>query len=486
MTHPITVVGLGPGDPDLLTVAADRTLRAASHLYLRTARHPTVAELDAQGLAYTAFDTLYERETDFDQLYERIVDTLAAAAEQAPVCYAVPGHPLVAESTVQRLLKREGLTVTVLPGLSGVEATYALLGIDPTHGMQLLDALALEGVRINPTLGALVVQVYSKRVASLAKIQLMRFFPDEHPVKLVRAASVPGQELVRELPLYELDRHPELIDHLTSLYLPPAPAVSLDRLRDIIARLRGPGGCPWDIEQTHASLRKYMLEEAYEAVEAIDADDDQAMAEELGDVLLQVVLHAQIAEEREAFDLDEVAETLCDKLVFRHPHVFGEASVRDSAEVLANWDVLKAAEKQAAGASSESRLGRVPPMAALSLADKVMGRAAKAGFDWPSLDEAFAKVDEEWAELREAVRGGEAEAVFHEWGDFLYALVNVSRRLRVDPEDALRQAVRRFTARFQAMEAIAEERGLDWEALDLATRKSLWQSAKLQERAPQR
>ncbi|MEB3330195.1 MAG: nucleoside triphosphate pyrophosphohydrolase [Candidatus Sericytochromatia bacterium] len=478
MTHPITIVGLGPGDPDLLTVAAERALKAAPRLFLRTERHPTVARLHDWGKPCTAFDSLYDAATEFDALYDRIVATLVAEAEAGPVCYAVPGHPLVAESTVQRLLAREGVAVTVLPGLSGVEATYALIGVDPTHGMQLLDALRLDEQRVDPALGALVVQVYNKRVASQAKLALMRFFPDDHPVKLVRAASVPGEERVVDCPLFEVDRHPEVIDHLTSLYLPPAPPVGLERLRGIVARLRSPGGCPWDLEQTHASLRRFMLEEAYEAVEAIDAEDEGALCEELGDVLLQVYLHARIAEEAEAFDLDEVAETLADKLVFRHPHVFGSDTVSDAEEVLANWDVLKRAEKEAAGVAEESLLGKVPPMAALSYAEKVMGRAAKAGFDWPSLPEALAKVDEEWAELRAAIASGSHAAAFDELGDFLYALVNVGRRLKVDPEDALRQAVRRFVGRFHTMEALAAERGLAWDGLSLEARKALWAEVK--------
>ena len=480
MPHAITVVGLGPGDPGLVTLAAKNALDAAEALFLRTARHPTVSMLDAAGQAYESFDAFYDEEKDFDQLYARIVDTLVARAQHTPVTNAVPGHPLVAESTVQRLLEQADAPVHIVPGLSGVEAAYALLGVDPTHGLQLLDALALEGVRVNPALGALVVQVYNKRVAGAAKLQLMKFFPDEHPVKLIQAASVPGAERVLEVPLYEIDRHPEYIDHLTSLYLPPAPAIGWERLRDIVARLRAPDGCPWDREQTHASLRRYMIEEAYEAVEAIDADDEGALCEELGDVLLQVVLHAQIAEEREAFDLDEVAQTLCDKLIFRHPHVFGDARVNDVDEVLSNWEDLKKQEKAAAGAEPEGRLGKLSPNAALAWADKVMGRAAKAGFDWPTLEEALDKVEEEWRELRTALATQSPEEAFAELGDHLYALVNVARRLQVDPEDALRQAVRRFIQRFETMEQLAEDQNLAWESLDVTALKALWQTAKAQ------
>lgn len=477
MPHPITVVGMGPGDPELLTRAALAALSAAPLVLLRTKRHPTVALLDEQRIAYHAYDALYDRQEDFDQLYEEIVDDLVARAAQGPVCYAVPGHPLVAESTVQRLLKREGLEIKILPGLSGVEATYALLGVDPTHGLQLLDALALDDVRINPRLGALVVQVYNKRVAGEAKLALSKFYPDDHPVQIVRAASVPGEEMVATVPLFEIDRRTD-IDHLTSLYLPPAPAVGLERLREIVARLRGPGGCPWDLEQTHESLRKFMIEEAYEAVDAIDEADEGAIAEELGDVLLQVYLHARIAEEAETFDLDEVAETICDKLVFRHPHVFGDTSVSDSADVLVKWDELKKQEKAAAGITEDSRLGKIPSMAALAYAEKAMGRAAKAGFDWPTLDAALAKAEEEWGELREALASGDSAATFHEFGDYIYALVNLARRAKLDPEDATRQAVRRFIGRFRAMEALTD----DWEGLSLDQRKALWERVKAEAR----
>lgn len=478
MSYPITVVGLGPGDPSLLTLAAEAALESDAPLFLRTARHPTVSKLDESGRAYDSFDAFYDEESNFDILYARIVETLVSRSQTTAVTYAVPGHPLVAESTVTRLLQHPAAHVKIVPGLSGVEATYALLGVDPTNGLQLLDALALEGVRINPALGALVVQVYNKRVAGAAKLLLMKFFPDEHPVKLIQAASVPGAEKILEVPLYAIDRHPELIDHLTSLYLPPAPAIGVDRLRDIVARLRAPNGCPWDREQTHASLRKFMLEEAYEAVEAIDDEDEHGLCEELGDVLLQIALHARIAEEREAFDLDEVAEGICDKLIYRHPHVFGDVQVSDVDEVLSHWEVLKQREKEAAGELPSSRLGKISPNAALAYADKVLGRAAKARFEWPHLNDALAKVNEEWLELQSAIRADSASEAFTEFGDHLYALVNVARMLGVDAEDALRQATRRFISRFEAMEELAATRNLAWDSLDIATFKAMWNEAK--------
>jgi tetrapyrrole methylase family protein/MazG family protein len=471
----IHIVGLGPGDPALLTVEAHQALERAPEVVLRTRKHPTISLLEQWGKPLHSYDHLYDSFPSFEQLYKAIVEDLVARGKQGDVFYGVPGHPLVAESTVQHLLAQQDVPIKVIVGLSGVEATYAAIGVDPTHGLQLLDGLVLDKVQINPELGALVVQIYNRKVAAQAKIELMRYYPDEHEVLLVRSAGIPGAEAVEKMPLFELDRRPE-IDHLTSLYLPPAPPVGLERLRQVVAKLRDPeGGCPWDLEQTPQTLRKFILEEAYETVEAIDEDDEAKIVEELGDLLLQVFLQSQIAQDEERFDLQEVAEGISDKLVFRHPHVFGTEEVEDAAHVLRNWDVLKAQEKAAKGETASSRLGQVPPMAALMYAEKVMGRAGKAGFDWPTLEDALAKIDEEWQELREALREGREHEIFHEFGDLLYALVNVARRAKLDPEDALRQAVRRFMHRFHQMEAIA---GDTWELLTLDERKQLWARAK--------
>lgn len=474
----ITIVGMGPGDPELLTHAAYETLRAAPEIYLRTAKHPTVALFEQWGKPLHSFDSLYETAEDFDALYKRIVGELLEKGRHGEVIYAVPGHPLVAEATVRALVEQKDVPIRMLPGLSGVEATYVLLGVDPVGGLQIVDALQLEQLQVNPELGTLVLQIYNRRVAQRAKIALMRFFPDEHPVQLVHAASVPGQERVEHLPLYEIDRRAD-VDHLTSLYLPPAPPVGVERLRQIVATLRGPDGCPWDKEQTHESLRKYVLEEAYETVEAIDEGDPDMLIEELGDLLLQVVLQAQIGQDEEEFDLLDVANAISDKLIFRHPHVFGDERADTAEEVLANWDQLKAAEKAEKGLEPpSSRLGAVPPMAALAYAEKVVGRAAKAGFDWPSLDGAIAKAEEEWGELKTAIAQGDDAEIAHELGDLFYALANVARKLKQDPEDALRQAVRRFMRRFERMEALVESRGQNWDALDLAARLALWDEAK--------
>ncbi|MEQ1859830.1 MAG: nucleoside triphosphate pyrophosphohydrolase [Chthoniobacteraceae bacterium] len=253
---------------------------------------------------------------------------------------------------------------------------------------------------------------------------------------------------------------------------PPATLPPLDRLRAIVAALRGPGGCPWDHEQTHASLRAGLIEEAYEVVDAIDSGDDANLREELGDLLLQAVFHAQIAEDEGRFDLDAVAHEHCEKLIRRHPHVFGDHVAEDSADVLRRWDDIKRAEK---GAVLESLLDGVSTgMPALLHAEKIQKKAAKVGFDWPDVAPVYEKVREELLETEQAPPAEREE----ELGDLLFAVVNLARKLGIDAETALHGATRKFSARFRGIEALARARNLSLETLTLAELDALWDEVK--------
>ncbi len=500
----LTIVGLGPGAWDHLTLEAQEVLSGAKEVYLRTRQHPTVAGLPPT-LVVHSFDYLYRRGRSFDQVYAAIADrVLALAKRPAGLIYAVPGHPLVGEESVRRILplaREAEIPVRLVPGLSFLDAVVTALQVDPLEaGLQVADATAVAAAfdvagpdgqpspsrdpfagsyrPFDPTRPALLCQVYGARLASALKLVLLDMYPARHPTTLVRAAGVAGEEKVWTVPLYELDRQPD-IDHLTSVYLPALPPLQdlrgFEDFRRIVARLRAPGGCPWDREQTHESLRRYVIEEAYEVVDALDEGDLGKLAEELGDLLLQVVLHAQLAVEHDEFTMEDVIEGIAAKLIRRHPHVFGDRTVKDSDEVLRNWDQIKRAERAEAGQET-STLASVPKaLPALERAQTLQRRAARTGFDWKGVEPALAKVREEMAELAAAQSEEERQA---EFGDLLFALVGVGRHLGVDAEEALRLASQRFVRRFEQMDRLRRERGLEYEQIAPADLVRLWDEAR--------
>jgi tetrapyrrole methylase family protein/MazG family protein len=482
----VTIVGLGPGDPGCLTRKAWATLAAADECWLRTEHHPTVAGLPPH-LMLHSFDDLYEEAGNFQQVYETIVsEVLRLGRRLEGVIYAVPGHPMVGEATVARILSQaqeSNLSVEIIEGLSFVESTLTALKVDALSGLQICDALELAACYhppLNPDLPALVGQLYSRALAADVKLTLMNQYPDDHEVVLVHAAGTPEEHVVH-LRLYELDRQggdedSAPIAHLTALYVPPLAGITgFESLQDTVAHLRAPDGCPWDREQTHESLRTGMVEEAYEVLAAIDAGDMEALQEELGDLLLQVLLHVQISTEEGDFNMAQVIGGIDAKLKHRHPHVWGERAVAGTREVLQRWEELKREER---GGRSSVLDGVPKALPALQQADTYGQRAARVGFDWAEASGVADKVREEMAELEAAATQEERVA---ELGDLLFAVANWARWLGVDPEAALRQANVRFARRFRDMERMACERELDMAALMIDELEALWQEAKLAE-----
>lgn len=402
----IFVVGLGPGSPSLRTLGAQRALDAASAIILRTNVHPGISDL-VDDPRVTSCDDLYQAFEKFDSLYEAIAQRVISTARQiGDVVYAVPGHPRVAERTVpmlEQMAQEAGIDVQVLDGVSFVDVAVNAVAVDPiAAGLQMVDAEELAHqverdpygtgtLAIDPTRPLLVGQVYDAQRAAAVKLTLSQIYPDDHLVRVLASLAISGEATIRDVPLAHLDRQSP--DHLTSVWVPP-----LDPMADVrtpnaparlVARLRAPGGCPWDREQTHESLRNSVLAEAYEVVDAIDAADDEALAEELGDLLLLVLMHAQIAEEAGSFGIADVHEALSRKLIRRHPHVFGAADARTPDEVISTWEGVKAAERQAKGtsASSDDRLSRLPrSMPPLRKAIEIL--APRATLAAPSDDEA--------------------------------------------------------------------------------------------------
>ena len=483
MTKTITIVGLGAGDLNQLPYGVYRLLTQSEHLFLRTKEHPVISELGDQ-LHFESFDAIYEQHDDFDHVYTTIVDTLLTKANEMNIIYAVPGHPLVAEKTVQLLLKegrKKGYTIKIEGGQSFLDSTFQALEIDPVEGFQLVDAFDLRKDMLQLKGHVIITQVYDQMIASEVKLTLMEELPDHYKIKIVTAAGSSLQEL-KEIELYELDRE-TTINNLTSVYIPPVTDDTIlyhkfSSFRHIIAELRGPNGCPWDKEQTHQSLKKYLIEECYELLEAIDKDDIDHIIEELGDVLLQVVLHAQIGEDEGMFSIDDVIKGVAEKMVRRHPHVFGQQSVTDSDEVLANWEEIKKKEK---GTREEQSIldAVASSLPALSKAFHLQKKAAKVGFDWPSVEGAWDKVKEELKEFEDEIAVNKDQSfIMKEFGDLLFAFVNVGRHYKIEPEEALSSTNVKFYDRFGYIEKMAIEHNRQLQNMSLEEMDHYWNEAK--------
>lgn len=480
----IVIVGLGPGDPALVTRAAWQALIEAETVYARTLRHPTFAGLPSE-VRLVGFDDYYEQGEDFEAVYTAIsAEVLRLAGENGRVVYAVPGHPAVAERTVKMIVAQAadaGHTVTLLAGISFIEPALEALSVDALPALCLVDALELATRHhppFDPDTPALIAQVYSAALASDVKLTLMNQYPDDHPVVLLHGLSTPDAQVER-LPLYEIDRSKQ-IAHLTALYVPPVVAEqggSFERLQEIVAHLRAPEGCPWDREQTHQSLRQGLLEEAYEVLAALDAEDMDALREELGDLLLQVVMQTQIATEAGEFQMREVVDAISSKLVRRHPHVFGDLAVSGSRDVVKNWEQIKSEERaKKNNGQDESIFSSVPKaLPALTQALTFQQRAARFHIDAQMVEEYIAKVDEEVAELKAATDANDRE---EELGDLLFAVVNWARWIDVDPEAALRRSNAKFKMRVDYMTQAATTRGLRLKEMAYADLEALWEEAK--------
>jgi len=478
----ITLLGLGPGDPDLLTRQAWQWITSIDEIVVRTRQHPTV-EGFPPNLKVISFDEYYEQGERFEDVYARIVERVLELGRRAEgVTYAVPGHPFVAEATGPEIARRaaaEGLPVRVIEGLSFLEPVFSALGVDPYPAMALVDGIELGGLHVPPfppNQPALIAQIYSRQVASDVKLTLNALYPDEHPVRLVHAAGT-ARQVVEDLALYEIDRSPH-VGLMTALYVPPlAPDAALEAFQEIVAHLRAPDGCPWDKEQTLTSLMPNLIEEAYEALDALDEGNLVGVREELGDVLMVVMMLAQIASEEGEFNLVDVVQGIHRKIVYRHPHVFGEVQVDGTAGVLRNWEALKEQERQAQGKSKTKGIfdGLPKVLPALNQAQSYQERAAHVGFDWPNVDGVIEKVKEEWAELESAVDEDERQ---RELGDLLFALVNLIRWHKADAETLLRRANQRFKQRFAYIEQAAREQNKKLSDMSLDEMETLWQAAK--------
>ncbi len=477
----IVIVGLGPAGLERLTRhVSDLLIDPGAEVVVRTGRH-TAADQLARLRTVETCDDLYDGAPSFSDVYERIAERILDRARTGVVVYAVPGSAAVGERTVPLIEQKalaEGLAVDIHPGESFLDLVWARTGCDPiAGGVQVLDGRALPDP-LQLHIPTVITQVDRPQVLADAAVILSRTLPVDTQVTVLDGLGADDEAVttttLRDLPGVRIGER-------TSLYLDPPPngwfgLIATNR------RLRRE--CPWDREQTHHSLLPHLVEETYETVEALAGLGEDApggepdfgayadVEEELGDLLLQVVFHATLAEEPGAFGVEEVAEGIRRKLVRRHPHVFGDAAAHDAEAVLTRWEELKSAEK-----GRDSLMDDVPrALPAIARAGKLQRRAATVGFDWDDAAAVLAKVGEEIDELASVV--DDPSAAGAELGDLLFAAVNLARHLSVDPEMALRQANDRFEQRFRTVERLAAEAGRDLAAMTLEEMDELWERAK--------
>ena len=464
------IIGIGIGAVDSLSLGAWEQIKGAKQLVLQTSRIPLADWLREQGIRFETLDAFYEQAEDFEEL---LALALAHLRQMPGATLCLLGE--LSQHKLAAALAAEGLAEEILPGMGFGQAALALCaGAVSPGGAFLCPASEFEQSGFTGGSSLVLTELDSPYLAADLFSALSRFYPADAPCHLVHM----GRRV--DLPLRDFPSFPHF-DYSTALVLDKPvfeqkACYDFSDLLAVIARLRAPDGCPWDREQTHESLRTCLIEECYEALEAIDAQDEFALADELGDVLLQVVMHAAIAGEHGQFDALDVADGICRKMIRRHPHIFGDAVAKDSAQVMQNWEAIKRQEK--AQKSLAQSLADVPAkMPALIRAQKIQKKAAQIGFDWEDYQGALEKVREEIEELCAALDG--AGDMQEEAGDLLFSAVNLLRKLGIEAEPALLAACRKFTSRMEKMESFAKKHGKDLAKMPLEEQNCLWNQAKM-------
>jgi tetrapyrrole methylase family protein/MazG family protein len=497
----ITIVGLGPGDCKHLTLEAVEVLERAGRFYIDVIPAETqrrlaerFPELEIVCLSEPDAGTMSPEESR-GPLVSRLLE-LAAGGE---IVFGVAGSPTLNQpvvSTLQALASTTGVSLRIVQGLSEVEPVLDTAGAAGAAWLTLIDATEADTAGHQDALGQNVGREGSlplrtpltttpMLISRLSELQdlgalkawLCRFWPQDHEVTIIRSSAAEAGKAER-LPLRLVDA-PDT-DPFDALFIPalvPNDDIrTFDGLLNVTRTLRAPGGCPWDREQTHDSLKTHLLEETYEVLETLDAQEYEKLAEELGDLLFQVTIHAQIAAEHCEFEIGDVLAGISSKLIRRHPHVFGDLDLGTSAAVLARWEGFKQLEKP----ERDSILSSIPRgMPALPYSYAVQKRVANQGFDWPTVEALLAKVDEELAELRETISQRESHGrIIEELGDLLFVIVSVARQLKMDPEESLRKANHKFVERFKHVERAARSADTPLSELSAEKLDRLWEQAK--------
>lgn len=474
----ITIIGLGPGPKKLLTLEAYELLKDIDEVYFRTVEHPVAKELIDEGISYKSFDSLYDKYENFDELYQAVAEDLIKTAKtQGSVFYAVPGHPNLYDESVKYIyaLADETFKVNIIYGASVHEVALSAIDTCVTDDLVITNALDVQKHRIDYKKNNLIIGVFNQFIASDLKVNLMNLYDLSHKLYYIHGAETDDAS-VGVIDLEDLDRQDDY-NHLTCLYIPKLKNKNnFSDLVEIMDFLRSEDGCSWDRKQTNKSLIPYTIEEVYELIETIETEDFEAFEEELGDLLLQVVFYAQINAEEGYFSINDVINQIVEKLIRRHPHLFNNKG-KTFDQPHENWDSLKKQEYDEMFIyEGMARTSKSLP--SLMAAYKIQKKAADNGFDWKNINGAYDKLNEEIAELKEAVVNGDSEEIMMELGDLLFSVVNVSRFLNVRPEIALKQTNKKFIERFKSMEEKSRDNNVVFSELDIENMEKLWNLSK--------
>ena len=477
----LTIVTLGTGSEEFLTRGVERALKEAKHVVLRTGRHPMKGYLEAETIAYETLDALYDECEDFDAFNKAAAAKLLSMCRTEPVCYAVSDASFDTTVAAIQQVKPRDAKVRILPGVSHAERCLSMIEIHQ-DAVRLYTASAFLDARVSPEEDLLLMELHTRECAGDCKLKLLELMPEETKVVFISGDEETGELKRKSVALYEMDRQ-KAYDHLTAVFVPGVDYLSrtrfdMDDLMHVVARLRAPDGCPWDREQTHESLLKDLLEECYEFIQAVRDGDIDHMYDELGDVLLQVALHAQIASEHGDFTIQDVTSAIAYKMIERHTHVFGKVYAETSEDVLNNWEALKRSQRGIT-THTQAMESVSTGLSSLLRAHKVQHKAHKVGFDFDTALDALEKVYEEADEVKENLLDGTDPE--KELGDLFFAAVNVSRLCGKDADIALFGATNKFINRFRNMENAIKKAGKCLEDLTLSEMEVYWNAGKRDE-----
>lgn len=484
MDYKLIIAGLGPGPREYLTLGSFDIIKNSKKVLARTEKHDTVKFLKDKNINVETLDFMYSESEDFNVLNSKIAEyILGLIKKYNEVVYCVPGNGINFDASVMetvKLCRNENIEVSVCPGISQEDMASQALKPHMTGRYTFMCASDYTDFRPDPRMSLFITELDSRILSSELKLKLLEHYPDNLNITVIYV-NEKQKTCIKDIELYMLDRL-DHYDQTMTVYIPPVDIMSLNNfdfthLNQIMGILRGEGGCPWDREQTHESLKQYLIEETYEVIEAINMKSPEKMIEELGDVLFQVVFHAKIAEEHGEFNIDDITTSICRKMIDRHTHIFGNDKAETSDEVLKNWEAIKKKEK---GFKSYTQvLKDIPPiLPALMRSYKVQQKASNVGFDWDNAEDAFQKVYEEIDELKYEISCNDKKLIENELGDLIFSIVNVARFYKIQPEIALNGTTEKFINRFKFMEQSANERGQDLKKMTIDQMNELWNESK--------